>query len=198
MEGFAETQRVDSRGEPILYEAICQTEEYARYLRKLFTCGLIGILVALWILIIPLLLLPVILYLCKPRIQSGSQEAVKYWRLYVTDKNIYYSFYSRPNGTTVVIPLTDIKAITVNDPCGDCSECCRGCSCCCASCTPDYVNIIRIRMKFGKYARYVDRYGYTSNVQIPGAANAESFAEAVLGEMARLGNPQHKYSTQNI
>ena len=198
MEGFAETQRVDSRGEPILYEATCQTEEYARYLRKLFTCALIGILVSLWILIIPLLLLPVFLYLCKPRIQSGSQEAVKYWRLYVTDKNIYYSYYSQPNGTTVVIPLTDIKATTVNDPCGDCGECCRCCSCCCTSCTPDDVNIIRIRMKFGKHVRSLDRNGYTSNVQIPCAANAESFVEVVLGQMARLGNPQYKYPAQYI
>ena len=190
MEGFAEAQRVDSWGEPILYEGTCQTEEYARYLRKLFTCALIGIFIGFWILIIPLLLLPVILYLCKPKIESGSQEAVKYWRLYMTDKYIYYSYYSRPNGTTMVIPMADIKGITLNDPCGDC-ECCRCCSCCCASCSPDDVNIIRIRMKFGKYVRSVDRYGYTSNVQIPGAANAETFVEAVLGQMARLGNSQY-------
>ena len=33
MEGFADinAQRVDSQGEPILYEATCQTEEYTRY-----------------------------------------------------------------------------------------------------------------------------------------------------------------------
>ena len=34
MEGYFESQRVDSRGEQILYEVTCQTEEYTRYLFK--------------------------------------------------------------------------------------------------------------------------------------------------------------------
>ena len=85
----------------------------------------------------------------------------------------------------MVIPLADIKSITVNDKCGECYR--R------VSCIPNDMNMIRIQMKLGKYARFVDRYGYTSNVQIPGAANAESFVEAVLGQIAKLGNPQYTW-----
>ena len=55
------------------------------------------------------------------------------------------------------------------------------------------MNVILILMKSGKYARYVDRYDILSRVQILGAANAESFIEAVLGQMARLGNPQYTH-----
>ena len=186
MEGYVESQRVDSRGEPILYEATCQTEEYTRYLVKYFTCILIMVILFFYIFIIPLLLLPVILHLCKPRIQSESQEAVKYWRLYMTDKNIYYSFsYPQSTAITIVIPLDDIKAITVDDQCGECGRC--------LSCIPDGMSVILILMKSGKYARYVDRYGIRSYVQILGAANAESYIEAVLGQMARLGNPQYTH-----
>ena len=185
MEGYVESQRVDSRGEPILYEATCQTEEYTRYLRRIFTWPLIGLFLVLCIFIIPLLLLPIILHLCKPRIQSKSQEAVKYWRLYMTDKNIYYSFYSQSTGITIVIPLDDIKTITVDDQCGECVRCLSG--------IPDGMSVILILMKSGKYARYVDRYGIRSYVQILGAANAESFIEAVLGQMARLGNPHYTH-----
>ena len=105
----------------------------------------------------------------------------------MTDKNIYYSFsYPESTGITIVIPLDDIKTITVNGQLGKCIRCLAH--------IPDDMNIIQILMIPGKYARYVDFPDVIlSCVQIFGAANAESFVEAVLGQMARLGNPQYTH-----
>ena len=198
MEGFAGEQQVDARGEPILYEATCSTEEYSRYLQKREFCAILEIyflicLALILIVILPLLLLPLVLCLCRQRTKSVAEKRLKKWRLYVTNKNIYYSYFltgynNWVRGTiTYGVPLASIGSIQIKE---------TGCLCCYTCCT-DNLPVVEVVMKRGQYARPVDRPHIqpagTSEVDlsrsvllITGVANPESFINIVQGQMMKL------------
>ena len=198
MEGFAEEQQVDVRGEPILYEATCSTEEYSRYLQKREICAILEIfflicLALILIVILPLLLLPLVLCLCRQRIKSVAEKRLEKWRLYVTNKNIYYSYFLTGynnwiRGTiTYGIPLASIISIQIKETSGlSCYTCCT-----------DNLPVVEVVMKRGHYARPVDRHYIQpagtrledlsrSIVLILGVASPHSFIDIVQGQMMKL------------
>ena len=199
MEEFAEEQQVDVRGEPILYEATCSTEEYSRYLKKREICAILEIffficLILLLIFILPLLLLPLVLCLCRRRIKSVAEKRLEKWRLYVTNKNIYYSNFlagytnNFVRGTiTYGIPLASIRSIQIKE---------TGCLSCYTCCT-DNLPVVEVVMKRGHYARPIDRHYIQpsgtsvadlsrSILLITGVASPQSFIDIVQGQMMKL------------
>lgn len=113
---------LDEQGESIRYEAKLNKEELERYLRRYGAMVIVAICVTFLVLVIPLLLAPLIILLCWPRITSRARAAAERSSLYVTDNHIVHQFGFR----FLRIPLANVKSIQIGNGC--CANCTRLCT----------------------------------------------------------------------